>query len=160
MNYTNLPVMPNEIIYLILSFCHADVICSLHVSTLWNTYFYEITKIMDSSMRMHCINLGKLCYCNRPSIWKKSEVCNNCECEMCPRCIDNCHRYGSVGRNLCIACAAGICVNCNKILCNANFYDTPCAITCMECGLDWCDECKVDWCITCNKATIYLELHW
>ena len=162
------PILPTEMVNIILSFLDHKTICALQASILWSGYLYEIEKIRVSHMRLNCYNLGYPCakcyqlcdgYSRHNGIQQTTGMCDNCwfKCD-CGTLImlSDIHR--------CVDCCIPFCNKCYDR--SITWEDTQRRdrdyITCRDCCEPKCFECGEEYdCNTaskCNKCfNIYCE---
>ena len=161
-------VLPNEIVYLILSFCDDATLCSIPV------FLCEIQKIKISPLRLNCPNLGMQCkkcghlYCNE---------CRGKSIDYCDDCSSHCLCGNKISYVIsCVICALPLCNDskcviipwdltrgrhneeythldcCNKKcpLCEED-YDTDTAYKCNRCMLIYCYDCSGGSCKECES---------
>jgi len=160
-------VLPNEMVYLILSFCDDATLCS--ISNSIPTFLYEIQKIKLSPLRLNCPNLGRLCkkcghlYCNE---------CQGLSLYYCDDCGSHCLCGNKIESPInsyvmhCVTCGLALCNDskcisvpwdltkgrhneeythldcCNKKcpLCEED-YDIDTAYKCNRCMIIYCQDC-------------------
>jgi hypothetical protein len=154
---TDCPILPNEIIMMILSLCHDSVLCSLKESMVWEDYHIEIMKIKLSPLRLYCDKLGYVCDCGQLCCYTCVKRCTYCRNRICNICsskgiLPGNYGYGST---VCLSCTDDMCVGCDKRLCITNLYEYPRAKLCPSCLTIWCDDCKVVECAKCGIDTVY-----
>ena len=170
-------MLPNEIVYLILSFCDDATLCS--ISNSIPTFLYEIQKIKLSPLRLNCPNLGRLCkkcghlYCNE---------CQGLSLYYCDDCGSHCLCGNKIESPInsyvmhCVICGLALCNDskcvsvpwdlskgrhneeythldcCNKkcIRCEGD-YDIDTAIKCNRCMLIYCYDCSGGSCKECES---------
>lgn len=175
---SNLPILPNEMIYIIMSFLDHKTIAALQTSIGWINYIHEIKKIMESPFRLRCYRLGNVCrrcyslhssrnkynICRR--CWKKcgcGEIvntkllkvrCVSCKTIFCKDCIDEAITWKHIKhRNreyvTCRDCCDQYCFTCGDI------YDFDTATKCNKCCSIYCSECDNGICYNCG--IFYME---
>jgi hypothetical protein len=175
---SELPIIPNELIFLIISFLDHKTLSALRSSVHWVMYAREINKIAKSPFRLRCYKLGDICsrcyilHTNRnryeicETCWKKcycGEIVNTnlfkmrcayCKVIFCKGCLDNSIIWKKINRRdseyeTCRDCCEQYCFTCGET------YDYDTASKCNKCHSIYCDDCDNGICYNCG--IFYME---
>lgn len=183
------PILPYEMVSMIISFLDHKTICKLQASSSWKNYYTELKKIRGSNLRLNCYKLGIVCKkCNQlcdgvveASIIPIYDICENCwynckcgirsklsnyircmECSIkfCNKCIKSCIDWSNA--NLYDKLEHITCRECTTKYCYKcnNTYDYNTAKKCNKCFSIYCNECDTSYCYKCQiNYDIYIETY-